>query len=196
MIQSRPKSYQARCVAASYRAYRAKSLGGHDREIRGFTWVHQSFSYCSMQGIWIKVLHCIYSLLCCWERDLSNSQAVGKGEHRPKDPKIQKAEFFGIVIAAKATWIGRCFIEDMDSYLRCLTFAGHIAFELRPFCELHAAVSKPQNWRDKNWTRQWNHQKDRKNRIWWHICYSDVYMHRNAVDETLRPIDDFVSIGA
>jgi len=100
-------------------------------------------------------LHCIYSLLCCWERDLSNSQAVGKDKHRPKDPKIQKAEFFGIVIAAKVTWIGRCFIED----------TGHIAFALRPFCELHAAVSKPQNWRDKNGTRQWNHQKYRKNRI-------------------------------
>ena len=26
--------------------------------------------------------------------------------------------------------------------------------------------------------------------------YSDVYMHRNAVDETLRSIDVFVSIGA
>lgn len=79
-----------------------------------------------------------------------------------------------------------CFIED----------TGHIASELRPFCELHAAVSKPQNWRDKIGTRQWNHQKDRKNRIWWNIFYSDVYMHRNAVDETLRPIDDFDSIGA
>lgn len=99
------ETVQARCVAASYRAYRAESLGGHDRKImeRGFTWVHQYFSS----------LHLFFTLLL-GKRPYKFTSSRQRQAQTKWSKKIQKAEFFGIVIAATASWIGICFIEDMD----------------------------------------------------------------------------------
>ncbi len=154
---------QAGCVAASYRTYRAKSLGrtwqGNDFGVsHGFTniFLLQHAGYLQKSVALNLFPESMYlsrtqsTLIRCWERDSSNSQAVGKDKHRPIDRSRSKEksclELWWHVIAAKATWIGRMFQWRYWYWLASLMFSvvGYIAFELRPFCELHAAVSKPQ----------------------------------------------------
>ena len=108
MIQPRPKSYRQDASQHPTELIEPRAWDGHDREMilgvhMGSPWFTNIFlaqhaGYLQKSVALNLFPESMYlsrtqsTLIRCWERDFSNSQAVGKDKHRPIDRSRSKEE--------------------------------------------------------------------------------------------------------